>query len=217
MAQYSNKKAGIVVRLALTPAEVGELGSHGRTVPSEIVQRLRGGAAPPSPSPFAGWPASDAADFQAVGDAVAHLFAEVTQRAGTSTTRKRRLGLLRPVVMALLDELGAEDIDSETAAYFDRIARDRIHDEPHKTWAAHLGASRDEGALSKIARQLGADPKPKLTTSSDGSETFDQIAERVVRESMLPDTPPDVLADVRAEIALMLAKAAKKTGTAKGE
>jgi len=128
MTQQSNKRTSIAVRLALTAEEVKELGSHERSVPAEILRRLRGGQVSPTPSPFAGWPAADAADFNAMGDAVGQLFAQVTRLTGTNTPLKRRLGYLRPALMAMLDGLGAEDAKPEDEKFFAGIAHGLLRD-----------------------------------------------------------------------------------------
>lgn len=135
----------------------------GRTLTKEMERRLEDsleGAGSAAPGAFAGWPAADAANFQALGEIAAQFFARVTLAAGAIQSPQRRLGLLRPALMALLDELGAEKIAASEEVYFDRAARLWVHDEPFKTWAAHFGVEREESPIAKAARQLGAEDAP---------------------------------------------------------
>ena len=86
------------------------------------------------------------------------------------TSRKRRLGLLRPALMAMLDELGAEEISAEDADYFDRAARNWVHDAPMKNLAARMGLSRDETPIVKAARQLGIEEKSEAVKTDEPTE-----------------------------------------------
>ena len=159
--KQSDKPYPLQVRLSDTVrkmlADAAKAGD--RTMAREIQRRLEAsltGAAiePATPPPFAGWPAADADDFQALGDIAAQFFARVTLAAGPKQSPQRRLGLLRPALMALLDELGAEDIGADDAAYFDRAARDWVHDELIKRMATAYGGVLEESAIARAAREL---------------------------------------------------------------